>query len=318
MSKRKMTLLLVAFVIAITTALVARVMMSSKEAPIQTAAPAPAPKTMEVLVASRDLPAGTLLKSEDMKWQIWPLDEAATGLMVKEKEKDAVDTMAGAVVRQGMRAGEPLMQGRVVRKKDQGFMAAVLNPGMRAISVSLTPTGGVAGFVFPGDHVDVLVTHQVGSKGSDMTPGGHRVAETLLTDVRVLALDQQASDQMTEPKVAKIATLEVLPRQAEALAVASDMGTISLALRSLEPGPAEDVKTAKGEQNKGSADDLALSAKELLPPGATSSADAPASDYTWDSDVSRVIHGPNNRSGSVQRVQIMRGKETSEATFDLK
>ncbi len=314
MSKRKLTLLLVALVIAITTAMVARVMVSNKPADVQqVAAPEAAPQIMEVLVAAKDLPAGTLLKADDMKWQVWPKDETATGLMVKDKE--TIESMTGAVVRQGMRAGEPLMQARVVRKRDQGFMAAVLNPGMRAISVSLTPTGGVAGFVFPGDHVDVLVTHQVGGKGTDMSAGGHRVAETLMRDVRVLALDQQASDQMTEPKVAKIATLEVSPSQAEAIAVASDMGSISLALRSLETEPG-DVQTSQKDQ---ASDDMAVAAKELLPPGAVPMpSQNGGSAYTWDSDVSRVIHGPNNRSGSVQRVQIMRGKETTEATFDLK
>lgn len=299
MSQRKVILLIVALLIAVATGLLARGAMTKKAAaPVSAEAPQ---QTMDILVAAKDLPVGTLLRADDIKWQSWPKTDQTAGLLVKDK--DSMESAVGAVVRQGMRTGEPLMTGRIVRKGDQGFMAAVLNPGMRAISVALTPVSGVAGFVFPGDHVDVIVTHEVGRK-SDMDANTHKVAETLLRDVRVLALDQQSNDQTREPKVAKIATLEVSSKQAEEIAVAADMGMVSLALRSLEAGP-DDVPLLTENQ-------AAEPKKDSLPVPPV-----PESDFTWDSDVSRVIHGPNNRRGTVQRVQILRGKEKSETVFDI-
>ncbi len=294
MPTRKLILLAVAFLIAIGTVVVARSMMSAKNG--VSAAVEEAKPTTEVLVAARDLHAGSLLKDGDVKWQTWPEDGATEAFAVKGKA--TVEDYTGAVVRQGLRMGEPLMAGRVMRKADQGFMAAVLSPGKRAVSVAITPVGGVAGFVFPGDHVDVIVTHQV-SRKTDSDPSGRKVAETMLTNVRVLALDQKTNDQMTEPKVAQTATLEVLPKQAEMLALVAELGSLSLSLRSIASDPNE-------------------------PPSVTQAAlDAagqavPERSMTWDSDASGVVQAPGNRNGIVQRVQVIRGKETTESLFDLR
>jgi pilus assembly protein CpaB len=299
MPARKLVLLIVAMVIAGGTIFLARSMMSGPGA--APSAPAAVSTTVEVLVTARDLPIGTLLKDTDLKWQPWPTGAAAEGLAVKGKND--LPEYVGAVVRQGLRMGEPVMPGRVVRAREQGFMAAVLNPGMRAVSVSVTPAGGVSGFVFPGDHVDVIVTHQVNRK-TDTDPNGHKVSETILTNVRVLALDQRISDQATEPKVAQTATLEVTPKQAETLALVTQIGTLSLALRSLATGPDEppgiNMSALEEAQHAAGGDETVKGA------------------LTWDSDVSTVLTKPGNRQGSVQHIQIMRGKDTTESVFEIK
>jgi len=304
MPARKLVLLIVALIIGGGTVILARSMMTGPRGAASGVTTA-APLTEEVLVAARDLPAGTLIKDTDLKWQPWPKITENSGLAVKGKNE--MPEYVGAVVRQGMRMGEPIMAGRVVRAREQGFMAAVLNAGMRAVSVPVTPAGGVAGFVFPGDHVDVIVTHQLNRK-TDMNPDGHRVSETILTNVRVLALDQRINDQLMEPKIAQIATLEVTSKQAETLALVTQIGTLSLALRSLALGPEEPpgiqtpVLDAAAQQ----------AAQDAMGDQETSRG------LTWDSDVSTVLAKPGNRQGAVQHIQIMRGKETTESIFELR
>jgi pilus assembly protein CpaB len=300
MQARKIVLLFVALLIGGGTIMLARSMMTGPQQPATVAVePTPA---QEVLVAARNLPTGTLLKETDLKWEDWPTGSDMASFAIKGKSQ--MSDYVGAVVRQSLRVGEPLMVGRVVRKQEQGFMAAVLNPGMRAVSVPLTPVGGVAGFVFPGDRVDVILTHQLNRK-TDIEPNGHKVSETMLTNVRVLALDQKTDDLATEPKIAQTATLEVLPKQAEKIALLVELGSLSLALRSMANGP----------------DDLPslTPASVALDAAARATGDPNASgDMTWDSDVSQVLAKPGNRNGTMQHIQIMRGKETTDTVFDLR
>ena len=159
-----------------------------------------------------DMPTGTILKENDFKWIIWAADAPTSRLYVKGKNDIA--NLTGAVLREGIRSEEPLTQGRAVQSHEQGFLAAVLAPGKRAMSITLTPSAEVAGFIFPGDHVDVILAHSFSRKDvSSLTE--RRVSETVLTDVRVLALDQKSDNQTTDPKVAALATVEVTPKQAE-------------------------------------------------------------------------------------------------------
>src|SRR5580704_1128141 len=205
--------------------------------------PPPAPevqvKTTEILAAARDLPTGTILKESDMKWIPWAATAEGSKLYVKGTAD--MGGLIGAVLREGLRADEPFIVGRVVQPHEQGFLAAVLTPGFRAVSVTLTPSAEVAGFIFPGDRVDVILTHAFSRKDMSALTERH-VSETVLADVRVLALDQKSDNQSVEPKVAQTATLEVTSKQAEKLALAADLvgspsggsrGTLSLALRSL-------------------------------------------------------------------------------------
>ena len=312
MATRKIVLLLVALLIAAGTVVLSRGMLSqgTSTAPVETKPP----PTQEVIVAARDLPAGTLVKDGDLKWQTWPKEEGQTdtGLAIKG-DKDIKDYI-GTVVRTGMHTGEPVMPGRIVKAGEQGFMAAALAPGKRAVSIAITPTAGVAGFVFPGDHVDVIVTHQIGTR-SETEGNNRRVSETMLKNVRVLALDQEMSDQGSKPKIAQIATLEVTPKQAETMALITELGTVSLALRSIANDPTiEDVATP-AEPTQASAPDTT---PEVVLDAAALAAQPPSVDQiTWDSDVSKVLPRPGNRSGAVQKIQIIRGKEASESVFEL-
>lgn len=305
MPMRKVVLLVVALLIGIVTVLIARSMLS---APATTAAvEAKAPVTFEILVASRDIPSGTMLKETDVVWKVWPKEEGATSYAVKGQNE--IKDYVGTVARHGLRNGEPLTTTRVVKPGEQGFMAAALAPGMRAVSISITPVAGVAGFVFPGDRVDVIVTHQIGRK-TDMDPAGRRVSETVLQNVRVLALDQKMNDQIIEPKVAQIATLEVSAKQAETVALVSQIGTLSLALRSIANDP-EDKPQEAALNPDGS---IALDAAAM---GITRPASDSAHPITWDSDVSQVLPRPANRRGAVQKIQIIRGKESTESIYEL-
>ncbi len=291
MSARKIVLLLVALLIGGATVFLARNMLAPTGragAPVKEAVK----PVKEILVAARDLPSGTLLKEADVKWTPWPIEGEGGDYAVKGKTDKA--GYIGTVVRHGLRTGEPVMMGRVVKPGQNGFMAAALAAGMRAVSISITPVAGVAGFVFPGDRVDVIVTHEINRRGG-VESAGRRVSETILQNVRVLALDQKMDDQVTAPKIAQIATLEVTAKQAEAVALASQMGTLSLALRSI----------AGGEETQESLEGRAAAEMQ------------PTNDLTWDSDVSRVLPSPSNRRGTVQKITIIRGKDVSESVYDL-
>ncbi|MDR3450031.1 MAG: Flp pilus assembly protein CpaB [Alphaproteobacteria bacterium] len=286
MASRKVTLLLVAGVVAIGTVMAARGLMQPTPEAQQTA---PVIQTTQIAAASRDLPTGTILKESDIKWIPWATG-ADTSSMYVQGKADLKD-ITGAVVRDGFHISDPILSGHIAQPHDQGFLAAVLTPGMRAMSIPLSPATGVAGFVFPGDHVDVILTHSFSRKDvSDLTE--RRVSEIILQNVRVLALDQRSDNQATDPKVAQIATLEVDEKEAEKLALAADMtegnsmgkGMLSLVLRSL------------------ASDDPTASDKKPTP--------------TWDSDVSAAYPAVNGEDGLMQRVQIMRGKTVTEDTFE--
>jgi len=313
MAARRILLLVIAGIVALGTVYMARSMMGST--PIAASAPVP---TTEVLAAARDMPTGTILKESDVKWIPWAADSPTGRLYVKGKNDTS---LSGAVLREGLRADEPISQGRAVQPHEQGFLAAVLTPGQRAMSVTLTPSAEVAGFIFPGDRVDVILTHSFSRKDvSSLTE--RRVSETVLSDVRVLALDQKSDNQTTDPKVANLVTLEVTPKQAEKLALAIDMvsqngigkGSLSLALRSL----AADESAANPNANAAAnADPATVNAAALaLPATAVGAPDnaAPRSP-TWDSEISPAYPAVNGEDGLMQKVQIMRGKDITETNF---
>lgn len=192
--------------------------------------PKPLPR---VLVASVDLPTGTILRREHLEWRPWP-EEAVDGRYLVENRVGR-DSVYGAVARNAITAGEPILESRLVRLGDSGFLAAILKPGMRAVTVPIDAASGVAGLVMPGDRVDVIVTHEYGRDENQMT---RRVSETVLRNVRVLALDQRLDDVSKEAGLAKTATLEVEPKHSEIVATITEMGRISLSLRAL-PGDAD-------------------------------------------------------------------------------
>jgi pilus assembly protein CpaB len=288
MMMRRLVFLLIAAVIAIGTVMGARSWMQSqlaaREHPVAKAEPAPAQPRQTVLVAKGDLPAGQFLRPENLRWQTWPDDGIAENYITEGKGK--IEDFIGAVVRNGLNNGEPITDGRVVRPGDRGFMAAVLTPGSRAMSVTVTPSSGISGFAFPGDRVDVILTLLIETqKGKEAEKErDRRASETVLTNIRVLAVDQRADDQKREVAVAKTATLEVTPKEAEILSVASEMGKLSLSLRSL----AQDADQV-----------------------------AEANTHTWDSDAARVLRAvPKPPVASTgHKVSVVRGSEVKDVEF---
>ncbi len=235
MNAKTIVIAIVALVVAGATGLLIQSWMSAqrdamlrgmpKTAKVDTGVP-------KVMVARKSLPAGTFLKPEHLEWRAWPKAGIAKAYLVKGKR--TINELVGAVVRRGISAGEPISDGRIVRSGERGFMAAVLTPGMRAVSVPINATTGIAGFVFPGDRVDLILTHKLGS-GKGKKRKSLQVSETVLTGVRVLGVDQRSNDQRTKGKikVPKTTTIEVTPKQAEMVAVANQIGKLSLSLRSL-------------------------------------------------------------------------------------
>lgn len=204
---------------------------SRQPAPKPAALPPPLP-TVEVLVAKSDLSTGQVLGSNDVVWQTWPA--ASAGQFIRKAVRpDAVADFVGAIVRAPVAAGEPIRDSKVVVAKGSGFMAAILPHGMRAVSLDVAPDTGAGGFILPNDHVDVLLTRR--DKSAEKATGVERfVSETILRNVRVLAVDQTIGEKGGQRVVVgKTATIELTPRQAETLALARQLGTLSLALRSL-------------------------------------------------------------------------------------
>ncbi len=228
MDRKKLALLLVALIIAIGTALAARSMFTGNSAP--TAEAAAVPQGPKVLVAQRALPVGTIITADSISFQQWP-EEMVQDAYFLDGESD-ITQLLGTVVRYQISAGEPVTQGSLVSPGDRGFLAAALGAGMRAVTVPVSAKTGVAGFVFPGDRVDIVLTQSVQGDGSDL-----KAAETFLRNLRVLATDQSTTQETVEGKTVvkefRTVTVEVTPKMAEKIAVAQTIGTLSLSLRSI-------------------------------------------------------------------------------------
>jgi pilus assembly protein CpaB len=213
-------------------------MLSGSPAPQAQARPV-VPAGPEVLVATRSLPVGTIIDAEAFRYQIWPQGLVQPAYYIRGQRGINPQDLIGTVVRSEITAGQPVTQGALVRPGERGFLAAALGPGMRAVTVGVSSTSGVAGFVFPGDRVDIVLTHSVeGEEGAPL-----RVSETILRNVRVLATDQRINARDPEgnqvPQAVSTVTLEATPSMAERIAVAQTIGQLSLSLRSLADNNAE-------------------------------------------------------------------------------
>jgi pilus assembly protein CpaB len=243
MDRKKVILLVAALLIAAITAFMARSMFSGGAAAPAAEAQAPKPTGPQVLVATRALPVGTLLTADAFRFQPWPKELVEQAYFIQgDGEGDPLKDLLGTVVRNPITAGQPITQGSLVAPGDRGFLAAALGPGMRAVTVQVNDITGVAGFVFPGDRVDLLLTQQVASQIRDDLP--LRASETIIRNVRVLATDNrptQTTDEKGNTVVVKtsMVTLEVTPVIAERISVAMTIGTISLSLRALADNAAE-------------------------------------------------------------------------------
>ena len=239
MDKKKLMLLLGALVIAIGTALAARSLFAGASAPKAEAVQA-VPQGPKALVALRALPVGTIITADSIAFQPWPKEMVQDAYFL-EGEAD-INKLLGTVVRFPITAGQPVTQGALVAPGDRGFLAAALGPGMRAVTITVSQKTGVAGFIFPGDRVDLVLTQTVrpaaGDNGEPM-----KTAETILRNLRVLATDQSTETETENGKTvvrsARTITLEVTPRIGEKIAVADTLGTLNLSLRSIADNQTE-------------------------------------------------------------------------------
>ena len=241
MDVRKIALLVGALIIAGVTAFMARNMFLGASAPEAQASPVAQQEAAQVMVATRTLPVGTIIDAEMLRYQPWPEGLVQEAYFVRGQEGAADPSeLIGTVVRTEMAAGQPVTRGSLVRPGERGFLAAALGPGMRAVTVGVSATSGVAGFVFPGDRVDIVLTHQVQGEGEG---DSLRVSETIVRNVRVLATDQRINARDAEgnqvAQAVSTVTLEATPRIAERIAVAQSIGQLSLSLRSLADNNAE-------------------------------------------------------------------------------
>lgn len=239
MDVKKLALLIGALLLAGVSAFMAKSMFTGAAAPQAAASVAPQPTGPEVLVATRALPVGTIIEPDSFRYQPWPKDLVEKAYFIKGESDTA--SMTGTVVRVAITAGQPITQGSLVRPGDRGFLAAALGPGMRAVTVSVSAASSVAGFVFPGDRVDLVLTQDVAG-GGDGPP--LKASETIIRNLRVLATDQRTDNQVGEDGKTVVATfstvtLEATPKITEKIAVAQTIGQLSLSLRSIADNTAE-------------------------------------------------------------------------------
>ena len=205
-----------------------------------------------VLVTLKDIRIGEILDVSNLGWKDWPSDRVGQFMVTKSGSADIFEELKGSRARAGLFEGEPLNKRRIVLVGDAGFMAAVLPKGMRAISIRVSAETGAGGFILPNDRVDVLLTRKAS--------GNRDVSDTVLTNVRVLVIDQQikTTEDGGQVIVGKTATLELEPAQSEVLALVESSGQLSLALRSLadargtelgDDGPRISKKFARGSKS---------------------------------------------------------------------
>lgn len=207
--------------------------------------PAPSPvvletrvpvQTTDILVASAELPRGQILKSGDLTWKPWPVDNQPTGTIARSGTTDVRDELQGSIVTSAFLPGEPMRRDKLVKTDGNAFMSAILPSGMRAVAISIDTRGAnsAGGFILPSDRVDVIKTSR-DEEGSRQGGGDLQKSETLLSNVKVLAIGQNVQEQKPGERVAsgETATLEVTAAQAELLALSQKVGLLSLALRSL-------------------------------------------------------------------------------------
>ena len=298
MDVKKLLLLIGALAVAAVTAVMARSIFSGASAPSAQATPV-VPAGPEVLVATRAMPVGTIIDAESLRFQVWPEGLVQPAYFIKGSPGVNPQELIGTVVRNEITAGQPLTQGTLVKPGERGFLAAALGPGMRAVTVAVSATSGVAGFVFPGDRVDLVLTQEV-SSGGDKNGPSLRASETIIRNIRVLATDQRTSAQNEEgkPEVRTISTvtLEATPKIAEKIAVAQTIGQVSLSLRSIADNSAElERAIAAGEVEVPEGADVKAERKMLLAIASKPADSNPT--YTVGADVSRFQRASVPRSG---------------------
>lgn len=226
----------IAIVAALVTALLAKTWVDRqmvKPVAVQSQA------MLEVLVVARDVTSGSVLQSDDLKYEKWPQTSLTPRLIVRQAGSDPKAQYLGQIARRPLSEGEPLSQEALFRADASGVLAGMLSPGMRAVSISITNPSAVSGFITPGDKVDIVLAADFQNTAERDKKAVSSViqryaAETILTDIKVLAIDQQIARGHDGAAIqGKTATVEVTPKQAEVLTAAGLLGNLQLVLRGL-------------------------------------------------------------------------------------
>jgi len=230
--------------------------------PAPVAAPAPAAKVVEVeysyvLAAATDLPLGSRVNFESFQWTKWPAEALTSSLITQDKQPEAIDEFNNAIVRTSIVAGEPINPTKLVTAGGAGVMAALLNPGMRAVTTRISPDTAAGGFIQPGDRVDIILTQSFTIQPGEVSQGDiiqNTIvsAQTIFKNVRVLAIDQTFA---TGPEggadiIGSTATFELNPTDVELLQEAESVGDLSLTLRGLTGSNAYSRSASSFERDK--------------------------------------------------------------------
>jgi pilus assembly protein CpaB len=194
--------------------------------------------TINVLVAKESLQVGARLNPEILAWTAWPEGSVVEGFITDQNRPDAMETLNGAVVRLPIFNGEPIRQEKIADSSNR-IMSSLLPSGKRAVATEISVATGAGGFILPNDRVDVIMVRK--------SLEGSYITETVLANVRVLAIDQQIQENEDGSKAAvgTTATLELTPDQTKVIAVAQQMAErLSLALRSVADAQEPDTGAA--------------------------------------------------------------------------
>ena len=252
MSVRQLIVLGVALLAAVGALFMVRGMSGH---PAQTATPLVAELGPRVLVASKDVLAGVALQPGDLEWRQWTPTALSPNFSEESEDAKAVETYTGAVARQALLAGEPVIAERVVKPGEQGFMAALVKPGLRAVAIAISADNAVAGFIMPNDRVDIILTRKVQIAGAGGASSEEARSDIILQNVRVLAIEETfrrpTGEEADDPIRGDTATLELSARDAETLALADELGDVSLALRGVENDGSQSTSASQARRNAG-------------------------------------------------------------------
>jgi pilus assembly protein CpaB len=222
-----MTRLVILFV-ALTAAGLSAWLLTRNTAESQAVVSAPQMSIVEILVAASDIAQGQVVTEANFRWMAWPEASLSSSFISRSSKPNAIETFKGNRARSKFVAGEPVQEEKISRSQSN-MMSSMLSAGKRAVGIRVSAESAAGGFILPDDRVDVIQTMTVAGENGQQYAG-----KTILRNIRVLAIDQKASDLKDAAFVGKTATLEVEPHQIEILSAIGSNGILSLALRSSE------------------------------------------------------------------------------------
>ena len=256
MRLRAFVVLGAAFALALVSAYLARSWIAEQSARTGTAsvsASAQMPLT-RIVVADGPLPYGSKILRRDIRLADWPAESVPKGAFTDLNEVAGIsaEDADGRVALRSMAPDEPILKSKISGFGARASLSALIAPGQRAATIRVNDINGVAGFVLPGDRVDVLLTRDAGEAAGRRNP----VTDILLQNMKVLGIDQDANAERAQPAVVRAVTLEVTQPQAQKLTLAQNLGTLALTLRHADAADAVMPRTV-------TARDLPLA---MLPP----------------------------------------------------